>query len=149
MVEAKDTQTHSHFPMDYFLSPKISLTLLQLNSRDGDGVALCGPLAVIHVAEVATQALEEDVGATKSKRSVRIEREAGGKNSFRLRRPIELELEVGCNIASASLGILEDVIFKGGCELTFSIASNHLTTCWGSRRCCRSSSCNKFGVGGS
>ena len=77
-----------------------------------------GPLAVIHVVEVATQALGEDVGATKSKRSVRTEREACSKNSFRLRRPIELELEVGCNIASASMGILEDVIFKGSWKLT-------------------------------
>ena len=127
---------------------KISLLLLQLNSHDGDGIALCGPLAVIQVVEVATQALAEDVGATKSKRSVRTEREAGGKNSFRLRRPIELELEVGCNTASASLGILEDVVFKGDCELTFSIASKYLITCWGSRRCCRSCSCNKLGVSG-
>ena len=118
------------FPWITFSLQKISLTLLQLNSRDGDGIAPCSPLAVIQVVEVATQALVEDVGATKSKRSVRTEREAGGKNSFRLRRPIELELEVGCNIASASLGILEDVIFKGDCKLTFSIASNHLITCW-------------------
>jgi len=79
---------------------------LEHDSVDVDGRTLSRPFSVVKVVEVTAQALVEDVGSTKGKSAVTAGSEAGGEFSTSLGWSIELELEVGGNIPSASLGIL-------------------------------------------
>jgi hypothetical protein len=77
---------------------------------DEDGLAVRGPLAVIQVVEVAAQALVEDVGSAEGKRAIVAGGEAVSVDSSGLGRGVELELVVGGDISSSSLGILQFAI---------------------------------------
>lgn len=104
---------------------EIALTLLQLESTDSDRVALRGPFAVIKVVEASAQTLIENVRATESQGLVATDGESGSVDSTGLRRVIELKLEIGCNISSAALGILEDAVVNGNCEFAFLVTGDH------------------------
>lgn len=80
------------------------------NDIDVDWHALAGieHILVVQVVEVATQARLELVIASKSEAAVFTDRPAGGDKGTSLRRSIELELAVCCNVAGAALGVGED-----------------------------------------
>ncbi len=88
------------------LSVANNLALLKHESVDVNRGALSSPRSVVEVVEVAAQALVEDAGSPKSKGAVCAVGETSGVNSASLGWGIELELVVGSNVASASLGIL-------------------------------------------
>lgn len=80
--------------------------------NDLDGLTLRRPVAVVQVVKVARQALVENSRGTESQGTIGAGREASGDEGTRLRRTIELKLEVGGDVASAILGILEYTILE-------------------------------------
>lgn len=74
--------------------------------------ALCGPRAIVEVVEGAAEALIEDTGSTKRKRTITANREASGNDGAGLRRSIELKLVVGGNVTSAAEVVFENTILE-------------------------------------
>lgn len=81
-------------------------------SNQIDGGALLGPMTVIKVIERTTPALVEDSRASKSESVVGAYRESTGIDSACLRRRIELELEVACDITVTTSLILQHTVVQ-------------------------------------
>lgn len=89
---------------------EVSITGLKDQRLDGDRRALSSPVAVVEVVKAATEALVEDVGTSEGQAAVTAERKARGIDCTGLGWCIELKLEVGCNVASPTLGIFENAV---------------------------------------
>ncbi|PSE10589.1 hypothetical protein C7G95_19175, partial [Acinetobacter nosocomialis] len=73
-------------------------------------LALLSPVLVVQVVEVARQAAVEGLVAAKSKQVVLADGETAGVDGASLRRSIELELEVGGDVTSAVLRVVDGVV---------------------------------------
>lgn len=87
-------------------------TMLEHERINGNWRALCGPGAIVEIVKGTTEALIEDVGSTKRKRTVIANRETSSNDSTCLRRSIELELIVGGDVASTALLVFEHTILE-------------------------------------
>lgn len=81
-------------------------------SIDDDGRALRRPRPIVEVEEATAEALVKHTCATQSKRTVVADREPGRDDGASLRRSIELELVVGCNVSRSTCLVLENTILK-------------------------------------
>jgi len=93
---------------------------------DGDGGALGGPVAIVEVVEAATEALPENIGAAESQAAVAADGEASGEDSTGLGWLIELELEVGRNVARAADGVGQDAVAQADFETGVGLAGDEL-----------------------
>ena len=83
---------------------------------DVDWGALSRLVVVVQVVEGTAQALVEDGGVTKGESAVGASGETGSELGTSLRRTVKLELVVGGNVTSASLGVSQNTVGHGDLE---------------------------------
>jgi hypothetical protein len=93
---------------------------------DVDWRTLSRPVAVVQVVEGTREALVEGGRTAKCERAVSADREARGEDSAGLRGTVELELEVGGDVTSATEGVEEDAIGQGENQNTLTSAVSAL-----------------------
>jgi hypothetical protein len=117
---------HAH-PSDQRPSGRLSSTLTrcQRHDRDGDRRALRSKWTIVKIVESTRETLVEDSGSTEGQASVAADAEAAGEDGAALRRLVELELEVGCNISSTSFAVDKNTAAECESEGVRGLASNH------------------------
>ena len=100
--------------------------LLEHQNADCHRRALSSPTPVVKIIKVAAAALVEDIRASKCEGTVGARSEAGGEERAGLGRGIELELEIGGDVAGSSLPIFQNAVVQREGQLVGLVASNHL-----------------------
>jgi hypothetical protein len=97
----------------------------ELQRLNGNRRTLSRPVLIVQIVKAAAEALVEDVGAAEGERPVRAHRPAGRVDCTGLGWLVELELEVGRDVAGAADRVGQHATRQCDLEAGVGLAGNH------------------------